>query len=237
MNVHNLMEELVYTHVNDLFDTAKRDGTDWLTCSCSQCRLDTICYVLNRMPPKYIKSGRGLAYNQVEEALDKAQLQADINRIALEGMKQVLMSRRPHANESGNLPEAPVFNLPTVMGRILNGHTFEPMAGLSVELLMDGVPAQPIDPSWENPYTISPHTPGTFTFWVMPIPAVSEKEKRVFNFEVRLVASGYEEVHHYFEIGLTAESVIRTAYSAEHAFIVPDIHLFPIDDALDSMSD
>ena len=90
MNVHNLMEEMVYSGVNELFDTVIESKADWLTCSCEQCRLDTICYVLNRLPPHYIKSGRGLAYAQNEDAIDKMQLVADINRIALEGMKQVL---------------------------------------------------------------------------------------------------------------------------------------------------
>lgn len=237
MNVHNLMEEFVYTHVNDLFDTAKNDKAEWLTCACAQCRLDTICYVLNRIPPKYIKSGRGLAYNQVDEAFDKSQLQADVNRLAFEGMKQVLSSKRPHVQNTEALPNAPAFNFPTIVGRVLNGHTFAPMANISVELLLDGELATSIDQSWENPYRISAHTPGTFTFWVLPVSSTKEHEKRVFCFEIRVTLPSFEEVHHYFEIGLTAESFIRTAYNAEHTFIIPDIHMFPMEDELDSMRD
>jgi len=237
MEVHNLMEELVFTHVNDLFDEAKKNGAEWLTCSCNQCRLDTICYVLNRIQPRYIKSGRGLAHTQAVDSADHAQLQADVNRIAVEGMKQVLSSKRPHVGNQENLPAAPAFNFPTIVGRVLNGYTFEPMADISVELLIDGKQAAPIDPSWENPCKISAHAPGTYTFWVLPVSANDDREKRVFNFEVRVTVPSYEEVHHYFELGITSESMIRTAYNAEHSFIVPDIHLFPIEDELDSMRD
>jgi Late competence development protein ComFB. len=235
MNVHNLMEELVYTEVNDLFDTAKTDKASWLTCSCTQCRLDTICYVLNRIQPRYIKSGRGLAYSQLEDSFDKPQIQADINTIALEGMKQVLSSKRPHHIQGTDLPDTPVFNFPTIIGRILDGLTFEPVKDVPVLLLLDSVTADSIDCSWENPYRISQHTPGTFTFWVRPVGSKEDGEKRVFPFEIRVVQKGYEEIHYYFEIGISSESFIRTSYSAEHAFILPDIHLFPAEDALSGM--
>lgn len=237
MEVHNLMEEIVFTHVNDLFDEAKKDRAVWLTCSCDQCRLDTICYVLNRIQPRYIKSARGLAHTQVVDATEHAQLQADINRIAVEGMKQVLSSKRPHTSSQESLPAAPAFNFPTIVGRVLNGNTFEPVTDISVELLIDGERATPIDPSWENPCKISTHTPGTYTFWVIPVSAKNERENRVFNFEIRAIIPSFDEVHHYFELGLTSESLIRTAYNAEHSFIVPDIHLFPAEDELDSMND
>ena len=235
MNVHNLMEDLVITEVNDLFETAKNDKTPWLTCSCNQCRLDTVCYVLNRIPPKYIKSGRGLAYSQQEELLDKAQLSADIKRIGFEGMKQVLSSKRPHDTGCTDLPATPVFNFPTLVGRILDGLTFEPVSNVSVLLLLNSEKAESIDNSWENPYEITHHTPGTFTFWVKPIAATAEGIKRVFPFEIRVEHKGCDPIQYFFELGIISESVIRTAYSAKHNFIIPDLHLFPIDNELDAM--
>ena len=62
MIIHNVMEDLVYDEVNKLFDEAEEKKESWLTCSCMQCRVDTMCYVLNRLKPRYIKSGRGLAH-------------------------------------------------------------------------------------------------------------------------------------------------------------------------------
>lgn len=235
MNIHNLMEEFVFTEVNELFNTAEKANTPWLTCSCSQCRLDTICYVLNRIPPRYIKSGRGLAYLQIEEAIDKSQLSADINKIALEGMKQVLSSQRPHTGKEKDLPKTPVFNFPTFVGRILDGKTFEPAKNLQVELYLEGIKAESIDSSWDNPYAISEHTPGTYTFWVRPQSTTKNGEKKVYSFEIRIRQKEYEPINHFFEVGVTSEPYLRTAYSAEHSFIIPDLHLFKADAELDDM--
>jgi len=237
MNVHNIMEELVYSEVNGLFDTAKKDQASWLTCSCGQCRLDTICYVLNRVEPRYIKSGRGLAYSQLEESLDKAQIAADINILAIEGMKQVLGSKRPHSPEISDMPQTPVFNFPTLMGRVLDGKTFEPVKNLSVSLFLDGSMAESIDTSWDNPYQISAHTPGTFSFWVKPVGSDKEGANKVFAFEARIEEKGYDPINYFFELGITSESFIRTAYSAEHSFVLPDLHLFPVEEEFSGMQD
>lgn len=238
MNVHNMMEDLVFTEVNALFETALANKAPWLTCSCPQCRLDTVCYVLNRIQPKYIKSGRGLAHSKRDDSADKAQATADINRIALEGMKQVLSAQRPHSIVSSNLPDVPVYNFPTFVGRILDGKTFEPMKDIEILLLHDSRIALSIDTTWENPYLISAHTPGTFAFWVKPEAAASEGSKKVFSFELRVEKSrGYDALSHFFEIGLTGESVLRTAYSPEHSFALPDLHLFSVEDGLENMQD
>jgi hypothetical protein len=231
------MEDLVYSEVNGLFDTAQKNKAPWLTCSCSQCRLDTICYVLNRIPPRYIKSGRGLAYSQLEDSIDKAQITADINKIGLEGMKQVLLSKRPHNSRAVDLPDSPVFNFPTFVGRILNGLTFEPVKNISVELYVDSRKAESIDSTWENPYKISTHTPGTYSFWIKPVGANKESIKKVFPFEIRVEESGYDPVNYFFELGITSESYVRTSYSSEHSFILPDLHLFPLDHEADRMQD
>lgn len=235
MNVHNVMEEIVYSEVNELFQTAKASNAPWLTCTCTQCVLDTICYVLNRVQPRYIKSGRGLAHSQLEEMLDKSQISADINRIALEGMKQVLSTQRPHADKNAHLPEIPVFNFPTFVGRILDGLTFEPAKDISVLLLLNGKPAESIDPTWENPYKISSHTPGTYTFWVKPIAADSENIKKVFPFEIRVEKMGSETLTYFFELGITSETFLRTAYNSENSFSLPDLHIFQADEELDRM--
>ena len=52
MNLHNLMEEKVVKHVNELYDQMKDQKISWLSCDCEHCRLDTASYVLNRIPPK-----------------------------------------------------------------------------------------------------------------------------------------------------------------------------------------
>ncbi len=237
MNVHNTMEELVIGEVNNLFDAAIENKAPWLSCSCPQCRLDTICYVLNRVAPRYIKSGRGLAHTQTEEWTDKAQVMADVNRLAMDGMRQVNSAQRPHSIDITNLPESPVFNFPTFVGRILDGSTFEPVKDLSVQLTIDGEPAESIDATWENPYHITEHTPGTFTFWIKPIGAKKEGIKKVFSFGIHAEKEGFDPIEYYFESGITSEAVLRTAYTTEHSYILPNLHLFPVSNELANMQD
>lgn len=234
MSVHNVMEDLVTQDVNDLFDAAEKTKEPWLTCSCKQCRLDTICYVLNRIPPKYIKSGRGLAYSRTDTYIDKTQVAVDISRLSLEGMKQVLSTRRPHG-EITELPVPPVFNFPTIVGKVLNGLTFEPEKNLSVSLLLNGKLAESINLSWENPYVVSSHTPGAFSFWVKPQKAAKNDQKQVFHFEIRVEAEGYSAINYYFELGLQSQDFLRTAYTAEHTYTIPDLHLFSEHDEYDAM--
>ena len=80
MTIHNLMEDFVYNEVNKAFEAAKDKNEPWFTCNCMQCRLDTVCYVLNRIKPRYTASGRGMAHFFKLDKLEKNQLLADIER-------------------------------------------------------------------------------------------------------------------------------------------------------------
>ena len=62
MKVQNIMESYIIKRTNALYDDFVEMKNSFLTCSCENCRLDTICYVLNRVQPKYVVSGRGMTY-------------------------------------------------------------------------------------------------------------------------------------------------------------------------------
>ena len=96
MTIHNLMEDFVYNEVNKVFDAAKEKNEPWFTCNCMQCRLDTVCFVLNRIKPRYTASGRGMAHFLQIDQSEKNQLLADISTLAFEGMKTVLSTKRSH---------------------------------------------------------------------------------------------------------------------------------------------
>lgn len=236
--VHNIMEELVKEEVEKLFNEAEQQKLPWLSCSCSQCRCDTLCYVLNRIPPKYIRSGRGISHHISDDISEKSQVLADISALVLEGMKKVSETQRPHGhtpddNEKEN--DSHVFNFPTITGRVLDGLSFEPEKDIQVGLYLNGKLCQAINPSWENPYRISANTPGNFVFWIKPEPAKAAGEKKVFGFEIKIEADGKEPVIHYFEVGLTSESSVRNAYNSENSIQIPDFYLFPVNDTYDSM--
>lgn len=241
-NVHNIMEEMVKEEVEKLFDAAERQKAPWLSCSCPQCKCDTLCYVLNRIPPKYIRSGRGISHHITGLISEKPQIQADITTLTIEGMKRVLETQRPHPvadNAKNDAPQdgqkPPVFNFPTITGRVLNGLSFEPEKNIEVGLYLDGELCQAINASWENPYKINENTPGNFAFWVKPLSAHTTDENKVFGFEIRIHAEGKEPLSHFFEVGLTSENIIRNAYNANNSMALPDFYLFPIEDEYASM--
>ncbi len=235
--VHNIMEELVKEKVEKLFDEAEQKKLPWLSCSCRQCRSDTLCYVLNRIPPKYIRSGRGISHHISDEISEKSQIQADISALVMEGMKKISETQRPHLEtpENDEKKDSPVFNFPTITGRILNGLSFEPEKNIQVALYLNGKLCSPINTSWENPCKINEKTPGNFVFWVKPEPAEKAGEKKVFSFEIKINAEGKEPALHHFEVGLTSESLPRNAYNPEKSVKLPDFFLFPVNDAYDSM--
>ena len=211
MVFHNLMEEIITTRVPALFEEAARTKVDWLSCSCPQCQADTICYVLNKVPPKY----------------NEVQLSVDIDSEIIQGMKHILSRKRPHFETSeGGDSATPAYNFPAVVGKVLNGATFEPIFDIQVSLYSKGNLVTMIDNTWHNPYNILEYTPGTFTFWPKPEKADASGIKKLFPMELRITAEGYEPVHHFFDIQLTSESRITKVLNTNNMYRVPDIFLF-----------
>lgn len=226
MTVHNLMEDFVYDEVNKVFDAAKDKNEPWFTCNCMQCRLDTVCFVLNRIKPRYTASGRGMAhFFQIDQA-EKNQMIADMSALAFEGMKTVLASRRPHASTEQKLPVGHAFNFPTITGRILDGQTFSPVFDLPVSLYLENTLVAQMNTLWDNPYVISSQTPGTYTFWPFPVAASQLGEKRIFNFYIHADRDGYDPIHYHFELGLTSHLSVKQELDAKSCHVLPDLYLF-----------
>lgn len=226
MTIHNLMEDFVYNEVNKAFDVAKDNNEPWFTCNCMQCRLDTVCYVLNRVKPQYTTSGRGMAhFLQINQA-EKNQLLADISTLAFEGMKTVLSTKRSHTASEQALPSGHVFNFPTITGRILDGQTFSPVSDLPVALYLENTLVAQMNHLWDNPYTISYKTPGTYTFWPFPVLASELGEKRIFNFYIHADREGYDSIHYYFKLGLVSDASVKRELDVESCHTLPDLYLF-----------
>jgi competence protein ComFB len=230
MEIRNIMEDAVKVLVEELFereDREKRLGY----CTCDQCKLDVECYVLNRTKPEYIVSSRGLAYSE-KEGLDKVQRQADLVSLVKEGWGKVSHSPRP---TSAHLPgkatdeerEGPIYNFPTLMGRVFDGRTFAPLGEGSVRLLSDGEEAEMVDPNWQNPFVLANATGGTFIFWPKPRPAAPGEGEKKFVFEVKVDVPGLEGLSHYVEIDIAPERSMRLDFSLQRVHKVPDLYLFP----------
>jgi len=230
MNVHNLMEEFVIKNVNKMYDQLKTTQPPWFTCDCENCRMDAISYVLNRIPPKYVVSGRGVIHNTL--TLNDNQLAADLDAISLEAIRTVNSVKRPnHNNMTHKMPvfNGPVFNFPLFTGSIFDGTTFEPLVNASIALKQNGSLVEMIDQTWNNPCLTYKATKGTYSFWVKPIPSKKTGETKHFTFTVELDSKGYEHSTYNFEVPVTSEEGESIQLNSTYSLKIQDLFLFSND--------
>lgn len=85
MELKNIMEVAVERALADV-----RRHYDF--CSCEQCHLDIAALALNKLPPRYVVTGRGDAYGRAE--LLATQNELDLFSVVLEAVKKVQASPR-----------------------------------------------------------------------------------------------------------------------------------------------
>lgn len=230
MDIRNLMEDYVKATVHELFDAEKKGSTStW--CSCDQCRMDVACYVLNRLKPEYVISGRGVAYSE-QDYQEKLQKTADVVSLVREAWAKINSAPRPYHSHGAKHVEAqaasgPLYNLPPIMGRLFNGNNFEPIASGSIELHSDEGLMPMIDANWQNPYPMVQNTAGTFIFWPSPAAAASVGEKKRFSFTIAAALSGFDALSHFLELDLEAEAEAVRSFSLAKVHKLPDLYVFP----------
>ncbi|MDR3166576.1 MAG: late competence development ComFB family protein [Treponema sp.] len=231
MEIHNTVEDLVFAEVQEIFDSIEKQGEPDHICTCQQCRVDTACFVLNRIKPRYIVSNRGVARTELG-LFEQQQTEADIITLVHEGIKQVNHNQRPFINhtdpgENPLLSEDPVFNIPTIIGRLFNGLNFAPIADIKIELHQDGKLVPMRDQNWQNPYHLVSNTEGTYTFWPRPIPADQAGIHKIFEFILQIEDPAFERVYHVFNIPVLSEIKAAGAFSMGRIVKLPDIFMFP----------
>jgi competence protein ComFB len=229
MDIRNVMEDAVKVVVEELFEIEDREKRLGF-CTCDQCKVDVACYVLNRVKPEYIVSSRGLAYSE-KEGLDKVQRRADVISLVKEGWGKVSHAPRPTSDHIAHSPDAlqegPIFNFPTIMGRVFDGRTFAPLGEGTVRLFAEGSEVEMLDPNWQNPFVLAGATGGTFIFWPKPLPASATDGERKFVFEVKVEVPGLEALSHYIEMALSPERNVRLDFSLQRVHKIQDLYLFP----------
>jgi competence protein ComFB len=228
MDIHNTMEDLVIAEVNAICDSLEAAGKKNGICTCAQCRQDAICFVLNRTWPHYVVSHRGAA--RVGQAADQ-QSRADLTALVYEGIKRVSHNQRPYVSHGQDqaetpAPDTPVFNIPTIMGRVFNGLNFSPVTDSTVELFQNGALAPMRDSNWQNPYILIPNTGGSFTFWPRPVPAEKTDVHSVFEYTINIHSPGMADMSHVFTVPAVSEKTSPT-FSLSRTFKLPDLYLFP----------
>lgn len=230
MKFHNANEDVVINKVDEIFESIQKQGNPEHFCFSEQCRLDTICYVLNRVEPHYIVSSRGVAHFGLETA-ERQQLKIDITALVYDAIKTVAQNKRslPSSASGASLAEdSPMFNIPTILGKLLNGVNFAPMVDVELELHLDGKLIPMIDERWQNPYKLIAPNQGIFSFWPSPIPTEARGVRQVFKFAVSAKREGFETVHHFFEMEAVSEAQRHSAFSMDRSVKLQDLYMFPV---------
>jgi len=231
MDIHNTNEDLVFESVQTIFDGIQKSGNPENYCLCYQCRIDTICYTLNRIEPRYIVSNRG--FTRIEQTgIKHQQIEADITSLIYKGLRLVNHNLRPTAPHDGT-PQGslkinhPMYDIPTISGRMFNGETFEPVVDIEVSLYCDGELVGMRNSNWQNPFLMNTSTPGAFSFWPAPITADVPDMTKEFKFSVRVSSPDYEPLSHFFNISSISKFHNPQSYALNRTFKLPDLYIFP----------
>jgi competence protein ComFB len=230
MRIHNLLEEVVIDRINDfLKEYGDRKTADELAIV-EEYKLDVACYVLNRIDPVYVVSGRGLAYLDLDY-IEKLQRDADLVTLIHQGIERVTTVQRPHYEKrkttGQEVPRGFFFNFPIVKGRVFNSLNFEPVHDIDVELLLGRERVPMIEETWANPCRIVQHTAGNFYFWPKPVAAAHEGAIDRREFEIAIMADAFEEIRHFFFVEVVAETGIIDYFRVNKILTLKDLYLVP----------
>lgn len=224
MQIYNITQERVTELVNRAFDSDDRPKE---LCLCYQCRLDVICYVLNRAKPVYVLSERGIAHLKDNYANSLQEL-ADLTRLVDNGIKLVAQARRAHHLQpaESDVPESKAyFNFPTITGTVLSGVTFAPV-GAKVTILLDDKPVEMKDSKWFNPIQLNEQSNESYFFWPQAIPSDEIGVEKTFIFQLNIEAKEYETATHIFELTITSEKELNNTFQAHNTHTCNNVLLF-----------
>ena len=231
MDIHNANEDLVFNAVSKIFDEIQNNGNPENYCLCYQCRVDTICFTLNRIEPRYIVSNRG--FTRLDPtSLKSQQMEADITSLIYKGLRLVNHNQRPTAPHDGtgvhhHRVNHPLYDIPTIAGRIFNGISFEPIVGVDVFLYLEGDMIKMRNTNWQNPFRMVESTPGAYSFWPEPVLAESPDVVKEFKFSLRVKSADYEPLNHFFSLSSTSKFHTSHSYALNRTFKLPDLYIFP----------
>lgn len=158
MPVKNLMEDIVINIVEDVL-SGNRD----LQKENVQ-KEDIIAYILNRIPPKYITSERGILHGKLE-ARYVIQQKTDILLLLYEAINVINRRRATEIVEESADSPLQIFRFAHIFGEVLEESTLSVIPDVVVTLLFNGKPARMVDADWKNPYRTNRATMGFYHFW------------------------------------------------------------------------
>jgi competence protein ComFB len=185
MAITNLMHDIV---INILDEVLKKESNKKIT---DNNRDDIIAYVLNRVPPRYVTSERGLLYG-ILDARYQVQQQVDILLLIYEAIIKVVTRRDPADDRKDRLHLDKTTFLPHLVGQVLEEESLSIIADVEVTLMYGKAKAAMVDSDWDNPYITNAATKGHFHFWPKYIKSSMAKKSKV-DFKIIFRHPQYDE--------------------------------------------
>ena len=228
MEIHNYLEEKVRSSVDEYCESAVFDRNKY--CDCIQCRLDVSCYVLNNVPPRYLVSSRGIIHHELEYS-KKLQMEADIFRFIKEGFSKIAENKRPGIDHTKKIEneykKGFYFNFPNIIGKIINGKTFEPISNAEVRLFLDDNLVNMTTDMTANPIMVSKYTGGIFIFWPYPIEAEKIGIEKTFTFKIIVNHTDFNEFTKLIDVTVQSDNNFQDSIHLQNTLNTEDIFLFP----------
>ncbi|MBN1534415.1 MAG: late competence development ComFB family protein [Spirochaetes bacterium] len=157
MAIKNLMMDIVTSAVHEVMKndrSVKDSGAN---------DEDIIAYVLNRVPPKYITSERGILHGALDVKY-MVQQRMDVLTLIYDAVNEIKRRRSSKAisKEEGEIDR---IRLPHIIGTVLEETTLTIIPDVEVALLYKGKIAEMLYDEWENPYRSHKATMGYYHFW------------------------------------------------------------------------
>mgnify|MGYP000122182944 CR=1 FL=1 len=158
MAVTNLMHDIIVNSVEEVLK--KEKGTDTAGVSSDE----IVAYVLNRVPPKYVTSERGLLHG-VLDAHYKIQQQVDILLLIYEAIEKITHGRNSNTAITEVARPGHSAYFPHIIGQALEESSMSVIPDIEVALLYKGKKCAMLDSAWENPCMTKLSTKGHYHFW------------------------------------------------------------------------
>ncbi len=184
MAIKNMMEDIVSSSIEEVLNKNQDFG------SYRSSFQEIMAFVLNRIPPKYVTSERGILHTEIDSKF-MFQQRSDILFLIHEAITHIKTRREKAAIVSSASDEGHKLYFPHLIGQIVEETTFSPVAEVKISLLNKGKIVKMMDENWKNPYYTNKSTKGYFHFW----PVFDEEcviEKDAVEFEIKFEHSKFQ---------------------------------------------
>ena len=178
MGVKNIKEDIIYNIVDEVLKSDK--DLSLLNIN----KDEIVAYILNRIPPKYTTSERGVLHGKLE-ARYIIQQKTDILMLLYEAIE--IFRKRRNTQTDTQIDDIDIIKcrFSHIFGEILEESTFTIVPNVDVTMFYKGKPAEMVNSGWKNPYRTNKATMGFYHFWPIYDEEMGDRGKITFRLEFK----------------------------------------------------